>query len=68
MKEGKVEPKKCRKCGAYPHVSMVDDCYYARCDGCTKWNPYEFLGVTPNAALRNWNEGNTPFVIKRRKS
>lgn len=58
---------KCRKCGGKPHVVCVDDCYYARCDKCTKWNPFEFLGLTPNAAIRNWNEGNTLNNLRKRK-
>ena len=45
----------CRKCGGKGYVARVDDCYYARCRKCTKWPPYEFLGVSPAAAIRNWN-------------
>ena len=55
-----IEAIKCRKCGGMPHVIKVEECFYARCDKCTKWHPFEFLGITREAAIRNWNEGNLP--------
>lgn len=48
----------CKKCKGKGYVARIDDCYYARCRNCTKWQPYEFLGASPAAAIRNWNEAN----------
>lgn len=50
--------KPCKKCKGKARIVCVDDCYYARCTKCTKWPPYEFLGVSPAAATRNWNKVN----------
>ena len=60
-------PKKCRKCGGSPYVVKVDECYYVRCDGCCKWHPYEFLGMTPKSAMAVWDEGNTPNASRNRR-
>lgn len=54
--------KQCRKCGGEGYLAQKDDLWYARCSKCTKWSPFEFLGITQLAAIRNWNEGNTPNV------
>lgn len=52
------EEKPCKRCKSKPIVVRVDECYYARCPKCTKWPPYEFLGITPSATIRNWNKSN----------
>lgn len=54
------DAKKCRKCGGTPHLIQKDGLWYARCSSCAKWPAYEFLGISKLAAIRNWNEGNTP--------
>lgn len=50
--------KPCKKCKGKAYVTCVDDCYYVRCHKCAKWPPYEFLGISPAAAIRNWNKMN----------
>lgn len=58
---------KCRKCGALPYITKIEDCFYAKCSKCTKWAPYEFLGITPKAAIRNWNESNSRASTSKEK-
>lgn len=31
---------------------------------CDKWGAYEFLGITKQAAIHNWNRGNSRNVTK----
>lgn len=51
----------CKKCGNKPRITKITDLYYAQCSGkgCAKWNPYEFLGLTPDSAMDAWNIANT---------
>ena len=56
---------KCRKCGGEGHLIQKDGLWYARCCSCAKWPPYEFLGITKVAAVRNWNEGNMPNASRK---
>lgn len=60
----------CKRCGSKPILVQLNDLWYARCPGhektrkgevvkCQKWLPFEFLGITPKAALDNWNYANS---------
>lgn len=31
---------------------------------CTRWGPYNFLGFTRKAALRNWNDANSKTITE----
>ena len=46
---------KCKKCGAEGQVVTIMGIQYAQCTNCTKWDPYQFVGVNANGAIRNWN-------------
>lgn len=48
--------EKCRNCGCDPIVVVINDCYYAQCSNCTKFERFEFLGKTNSDALRAWDE------------
>lgn len=60
----------CKKCKAIPKVMCIEGLFYVRCTGsfrgkpCHKWLPYEFLGVTAQAAVYNWNYANTTKMKK----
>lgn len=61
------EAVKCKRCGALPYVTKIEGCFYAKCSKCTKWGLYEFLGITPKAAIRNWNESNKRISTNKGK-
>ena len=51
---------RCPTCGEIPQVKdLGDSCYYVMC-GCVKAkankNKYSFLGITPEKAIKIWNE------------
>lgn len=66
---------KCKRCGRIPTVREINDLFYVQCSGapyvnhkgktvkCDKWQPYEFLGVTRAAAIRNWYWANTKKTL-----
>lgn len=61
----------CPNCGEEPRVrTFGDDCYYAMC-ACirSKQNKdkYSFLGITPEKAIRNWNNYFQPTNQKGEK-
>ena len=52
--------EKCIKCGG--NAVIVKDrtgLYYVRCDNCTKWDKYQFLGAKKENAIKQWNVYNT---------
>lgn len=54
-----MEVVPCPNCGEKPRVrTFGDDCYYAMCSCIrSKQNKdkYSFLGITPEKAIKNWN-------------
>lgn len=48
----------CKFCKSQPRVVMIDDCYYAQCSKCTKWDRFNFLGFSEKKALEQWNAAN----------
>lgn len=39
----------------YPTVINIQGLFYARCQCCSKEDPFEFLGLTAKKAINNWN-------------
>lgn len=63
--------KPCKKCkvGQPKIKKLPGELFYAQCDkNCGLWDPYEFCGVTYKSALRNWNIGNDPITITKKKT
>ena len=64
----KLVPCKYCKCDR-AETFKVGDLWYVRCCGikkskcgdkkCASWNPYEFLGLKEQDAIKNWNERNS---------
>ena len=54
---GAAPCKCCKRKGHihYPFVKEVDGLCYARCNECNYYDPYEFIGLSPNRAIENWN-------------
>ena len=48
----------CKFCKSQPRVVKIDDCYYAQCSKCTKWDRFSFLGFSEKKALEQWNAAN----------
>ena len=46
---------KLKKKNVYPVIVNNQGLYYARCACCNKEDPFEFLGLTPEKAINNWN-------------
>jgi len=66
-----MEAVPCPSCGETPKVrTFGDDCYYAMCS-CIQnkqnKNKYSFLGITPEKAIRNWNNYFQPTNQKGEK-
>lgn len=63
-----METAKCKWCGKHPTVKKVaGDLYYVQC-GCTKWDPYQFMGSTEKNAIHQWNVFNDKILFKKYKS
>ena len=67
----KLKPCKYCKCSKAETFCSID-LWYVRCRGgkkgkhgefvpCKKWGTYEFLGLTEEAAIQNWNNRNVPI-------
>lgn len=59
----KEEMVKCKKCGHPGHVVEIMGCLYAQCTNCTRWDPYQFLGINTAGAIHNWNIYNSDTKI-----
>lgn len=57
------EMVKCKKCGGKGHVVSIKGLTYAQCTNCTKWDPFQFLGVNANGAIHEWNIYNSTGKI-----
>ena len=65
----------CKRCGRLPVIREINDLFYVQCPNapyenhkgntvkCDKWQPYEFLGVTQAAAIKNWYWANTKRTL-----
>ena len=56
----------CKKCGCKPTIEIVSGLHYARCSNCECdiWGPYDFIGITPQNAVYQWNELNNETTAK----
>lgn len=56
----------CKKCKCHPTISVVNGLHYARCSNpeCDIWGPYDFIGITPQGAVSQWNELNNDKTAK----
>lgn len=59
----KEEMLKCKKCGGKGRVVNVGGMPYAQCTKCTKWDPFQFLGVNEAGAIHVWNIYNSSGKI-----
>lgn len=59
-------PVRCKKCGHKVKIANVGGLKYAQCSNpkCTKWDPYQFLGVSDAGAIRTWNIYNSNGKIE----
>lgn len=55
---------KCKKCGGTGKVVNIKGLTYAQCTHCTKWDPYQFLGLNAAGAISEWNLYNSSGKIK----
>ena len=51
----KEEMLKCKHCGAPGQVVTIMGVQYAQCTNCTKWDPYQFVGINNAGAIHRWN-------------
>lgn len=57
-KDGAAPCKHClkkSKKNVYPVISSNQSLFYARCPNCNKEDPFEFIGLTEEKAINNWN-------------
>lgn len=56
----------CKKCNCKPIIDVVSGLHYARCSNpeCDVWGLYDFIGITPQGAVSQWNELNNETTAK----
>lgn len=54
-KPGSRPAMKSVQCKHIPKIVNYTGLFYAQCPCCHKWDPYQFLGATPKAAVDQWN-------------
>ena len=53
-----METKPCKYCGSSAKTYKIFDMYYTQCTGCSRHNPYDYVGINIKNSVIQWNKAN----------